>query len=228
MIAPTPTQACDRIPPEAFAGKDAAIASHPPFAKLHFPKRMSEFALAPLTCHQIVMLGDSLTEANDWRALAPGDIVRNRGIGGDTSDGVLVRLDEVIISQPRAVFLLIGTNDLWSKNAPEQTATNILSIAKQIASGSPGTIVFVQTVFPVGLDARFNVKVREINALLKAGSDTSVFTLLDTHALLAGADGALKTGYTYDGVHLTPEGNAVWSRLVADTLNEHDLVSGNR
>ena len=51
----------------------------------------------------------------------------NRG-GGDTTDGVLARLDEIIYFKPKAV-LLIGINDLW--NNP-QTDSSIKRIGNNI------------------------------------------------------------------------------------------------
>src|SRR5262245_42569936 len=60
----------------------------------------------------VIMLGDSITEKIDWRELFPGVSILNRGIGGDTSAGVLKRLDEVIARHPKIVFLMVGVNDL--------------------------------------------------------------------------------------------------------------------
>jgi len=42
------------------------------------------------------MLGDSITEQVDWHELFPGRANSHRGIAGDTSAGVVNRLDEVI------------------------------------------------------------------------------------------------------------------------------------
>src|SRR5207244_10058498 len=56
----------------------------------------------------VVMLGDSITEGMDWRELFPDVRILNRGIAGDTSAGVLNRLDEVIARHPKMVFLMIG------------------------------------------------------------------------------------------------------------------------
>src|SRR3954451_7586104 len=61
---------------------------------------------------EIVMLGDSLTEWGNWHELVPEFRVINRGIAGDTSSGVLDRLEEVIARRPKLVFLMIGTNDI--------------------------------------------------------------------------------------------------------------------
>jgi lysophospholipase L1-like esterase len=58
------------------------------------------------------MLGDSLTEWGNWHELVPEHRIINRGIAGDTSSGVLDRLQEVIERRPKVVFVMIGTNDI--------------------------------------------------------------------------------------------------------------------
>ena len=66
----------------------------------------------------IVMLGDSLTEWGNWHELVPEYSILNRGISGDTSSGVLDRLQEVIERRPKVVFVMIGTNDIGLQSAP--------------------------------------------------------------------------------------------------------------
>src|SRR5208283_263374 len=62
----------------------------------------------------VVFLGDSITQG--WTALAkvfPDFKVVNRGIGGDTTRGILYRLNaDVLALKPAAVVLLIGINDI--------------------------------------------------------------------------------------------------------------------
>ncbi len=218
---------CTTIPADAFEPPKEKVASHTSFAHKHFRKRLREFSRAPLACGQIIMLGDSLIELNDWtQSVRAGVTLQNRGISGDTSDGVLVRLEEITASQPKAVFLMIGTNDLWSKNTPETTVANINRIAARIRSRTPGTIIFVQTVPPMRVDYAPNDKARAINALLKKGSKKAPYTLLDTYLRLADSKGALRATFTADGIHPNEKGYAVWSNLVTDTLHRHDLVEG--
>jgi lysophospholipase L1-like esterase len=227
------TGGCEDIAPGRLAPVPA-VATHSGAAKRHFRKRLQEFSGAPLACGQIVMLGDSLTELNDWEEAIPGNAgLRNRGISGDTSDGVLARLDEIIASQPRAVFLLIGTNDLWTDNSAAITVSNIARTADRIRAKSPETMVIVQTVFPVRKVAwernpdTANEKVRAINALLKRQSRAGRFLLLDTYALLVDRGGKLNAAYTSDGLHLNEAGNAAWSLLVTHALRKHGLLGAN-
>ncbi len=73
----------------------------------------------------IVMLGDSLTEWGNWHELVPEFRVINRGIAGDTSFGVLGRLQEVIDRRPKVVFVMVGTNDLGLRVPPESLLRNL-------------------------------------------------------------------------------------------------------
>jgi lysophospholipase L1-like esterase len=80
--------------------------------------RHAEKSMFSLICH-----GDSLTEAVDmepayrWPALVRlrlGWSVRNTGIGGDTTGGLLARFGhDVLRHRPDAVIVMGGTNDLW-------------------------------------------------------------------------------------------------------------------
>ena len=63
----------------------------------------------------VVFLGDSITQG--WGAKFRGNFngmkLANRGIGGDTTRGMLIRLQEDVLSlNPSAIVMLMGTNDL--------------------------------------------------------------------------------------------------------------------
>ncbi|HWA97307.1 MAG TPA: GDSL-type esterase/lipase family protein, partial [Pirellulales bacterium] len=65
--------------------------------------------------HAVVFLGDSITQGwgPDFKGKFPGMKLANRGIGGDTTRGMLIRLDEDVLAlNPAAIVLLMGTNDI--------------------------------------------------------------------------------------------------------------------
>jgi lysophospholipase L1-like esterase len=62
-----------------------------------------------------IMLGDSITQEGNWNELLGGVKVINKGIGGDTSVGVLNRFDRSINESAHTVFVMIGINDLMLK-----------------------------------------------------------------------------------------------------------------
>lgn len=76
-------------------------------------------------------MGDSLTNEfpiHELLALRKDERlfhIHNRGIGGDTTDGVLRRMAESIWDlQPNKVFLLIGTNDLADESVGSDDIAN--------------------------------------------------------------------------------------------------------
>lgn len=118
---------------------DVDIPYHTDWTKNHYPERITHFQHEPLTIGDIVFLGNSITEGGgDWGAKLGIPQVKNRGIAGDVTDGVLKRLDEITFFKPRAVFLLIGINDLFNwhnqKGIPSAAyvGNNIIKIIETI------------------------------------------------------------------------------------------------
>jgi hypothetical protein len=89
----------------------------------------------------IVFVGDSITEG--WKTLerdfAGLEVpVVNRGIGGDTTPNLVYRLEEDVLSlHPRALVILIGTNDLGEHTAPAQIADNLRVLHQKIRAAAP-------------------------------------------------------------------------------------------
>jgi beta-glucosidase len=85
--------------------------------------------------NSVVFLGDSITQGwGDTMGGSFGEIkVANRGISGDTTRGVLIRMDEDVLAlHPRAVVLLIGTNDLEEGADPETIAANLKLLVRKL------------------------------------------------------------------------------------------------
>lgn len=199
------------MPDSVYPPASLKINGHTDYTKRHYPERVAYFKANPLQMHDVVFLGNSITEMGaDWgkRLGLPG--IKNRGIGGDVTAGVLQRLGEITYVKPKAVFLLIGINDINHTGlAPEQIAGNILKIAKAIRGSSPSTKVFVQTIFPT---SRENIKAKIVatnNWILK-NKAAGNYTVIDTHRLLRDDNGMMLKDCTYDGIHLTQVGYKAW------------------
>ena len=87
----------------------------------------------------VVFFGDSITQG--WGSLAqdfPTLKVANRGISGDTTRGLLARIQgDVLDVHPRAVSMLIGTNDLDQGGTPETIAANLKAIVAALHRADP-------------------------------------------------------------------------------------------
>ncbi|MGL4621995.1 MAG: GDSL-type esterase/lipase family protein, partial [Chroococcidiopsis sp.] len=63
---------------------------------VYYLQRVSQFQLAPICNSDIVFLGDSITDECEWSELLENPHVKNRGISGDTTMGVLNRLEDIV------------------------------------------------------------------------------------------------------------------------------------
>ena len=96
----------------------------------YYDQRKSLFELLPDTKNELIFLGNSITDGSEWSELMQNPEAKNRGISGDTSEGVLFRLYQVTRVQPAKVFLLIGINDLSKNISPDTVYINICKISK--------------------------------------------------------------------------------------------------
>jgi lysophospholipase L1-like esterase len=164
----------------------------------------------------VVFLGDSITQGwgGGLGAAFPGVKVANRGINGDTSRGVLLRLEEDVLAlEPAAVVLLIGTNDLEEGAAPETIAGNVTLILKALEQHDARMPVVLCQVFPSSAaQKRPAEQVKAVNALYRAAArnDPRV-TYLETWPLFADPSGDAIAEEFPDMLHPNEEGYAKWA-----------------
>lgn len=214
---PKNAQDCSQVFPPSYI----LITSHSEWTRIHYPDRLEEFKNDLIESGDIVMIGNSLTEqCQDWSLKLGLSNIKNRGISGDNTDGVLARLDEIICGNPSVIFLMIGTNDLWTEYSIEKISENIDLIGRQLVSQLPSAKIFVQTVMPLAASNEKVGKVNDINSLLRVLVDTPYF-LIDTNREMADNQGYLLSEFTNDGVHLTAKGYEHWSNFLKQILNEY-------
>jgi len=182
----------------------------------YYDFRRGVFALSKVETAPIVMLGDSLTEAGPWDELTGCRQAVNRGIGGDTTKGVLGRLDDVLALKPHAVFLMIGVNDISRHIPKEASVENLRAILKSLARAEVRT--FAAYVLPVAASRKkqLNDSITALNAafagVMAEHPNTQV---IDLRPLVRGSDGYLREDLSYDGLHLAAKGYAIWRDAIA-------------
>ena len=109
------------------------IPNHTPDQKQFYFKKCAEFDKAQIGYDKIVFLGDSITEGGgDWNNYFDTKNIVNRGISGDTTLGVLARLNEICFYKPISLFLLIGINDIFNSDSPNRKNITPLSVSNNI------------------------------------------------------------------------------------------------
>ena len=137
----------------------------------------------------IVFLGDSITQGwgDTMGGSFPGMKVANRGISGDTTRGMLIRLKEDVLAlQPSAVVLLMGTNDLEEGATPEVIAGNLKLIVAGLKAHDPTMPIMLCKVFPSSARKKRPAdQIKKINELYAAAvvGDPQV-TVMETWLLL--------------------------------------------
>ena len=189
-----------------------------------YTERCSLFKQVPLDADDVVFLGDSITEGGDWRELFPDADCRNRGIAGDTTQGILHRLDMITQAKPRKLFLMIGINDLGARGKLEIPAIldDYRQILERLVEESPETQVYVQSVLPINtrmFKPYFtNNDVEALNVgLLEMSSEMGV-GYIDLYSRFI-KDSQLDETYTSDGLHLNPQGYYLWRDDIRDLVS---------
>jgi lysophospholipase L1-like esterase len=161
-----------------------------------------------MTDNTVLFLGDSITAGGDWSAWFPDVNALNFGIGGDTTDDVLERLDTVIAADPDEIIMLIGTNDFGTRQNVEHLVRNAQTILVDLRRELPGSRMLVQSVMPRGRE--FADRIQEANIHLRQFSATVHAQYLDLWPALALDDGEINPLYSDDRLHLTPAGYEAW------------------
>lgn len=207
-------------PPDSlYPSPNLIIPYHSDWTKKHYPERIIAFKQHPLEVGDIVFLGNSLTEkGGDWRLRFNMPTVKNRGIAGDVTFGVLQRLNEIWYYKPTAVFILIGINDMFNDSlSAKYIADNNIKIAAAIRKESPHTKLYIQTILPTS-NKRLITKIKAVNDQLKNNAGFKTYSLIDLHSFFSDENDLIKKELTDDGVHLTEEGYNVWVNVVREYL----------
>lgn len=187
----------------------------------NFTLRAEQFKAYPNSSKDIIFLGNSITAGVDWMELLGDPRIRNRGISGDITFGVLERLDEVTEGKPAKVFILIGINDI-SRNIPDSLILeNYQRIIERIKKESPATKIYFHTLMPVNNEfTQFknhynkDQHILYINDQLKKMAVKETITVIDLYPHFLDTNQKLDKKYTVDGLHLNAAGYKVWSEVL--------------
>ena len=186
--------------------------------KAYYYHRKEQFESLPNTPGEIIFLGNSITDQAEWHEMFNNLNVKNRGIGGDDTDGILGRLDEVVESKPARIFIMIGTNDLAGSKTIDYIISNYRKILDTIMVKSPATEIYVQSILPTN-DAihytRKNTDIMEINRQLEGLAREKNLVYIDLYSSFVTPDNKLNPSYSIDGLHLNGAGYKLWVKLIS-------------
>lgn len=162
-----------------------------------------------------VFIGDSITE--NWIAFDPDFFLNNnyinRGIGGQTTSQMLERFTEdVVMMNPKAVVILGGINDIWSKYEEfdiEKTKANLSEMAK-IADRN-GIEVILCSILPVyEFPSKESMKpihhIIQLNEWIENYTNYNHFIFVDYYSGMVDKKKGLKKELSDDGIHPNKKG----------------------
>lgn len=180
---------------------------------------------------QIVFIGDSITDLyllDDHYADLPLACY-NRGIGGDTTSGVLSRLKVSLFDlAPSAVVLMIGTNDINGGLDEDGIIERYEQIINEISVNLPDAQLYCISIIPQNSQieesghvriADTTPKILSANARIRLLAEEKGAVYLDLFSLIADENNHLIREYSDDGLHLNPAGLSVWTKLLKPYLN---------
>ena len=178
----------------------------------------------------VVFYGNSITR--NWYKMRPQFFDKHgftgRGIGGQTSAELLVRMrQDVIDLHPKTVVIMCGTNDIAQNNGTislEHTMGNIISMCELAKANK------IRPILCSALPARsfrWNPtvpdapeQIRQLNAMIKAYAEKHKITYVDYYSAMVAEDGGLREGLSNDEVHPLDAGYKIMEPMILKVLGK--------
>ncbi len=184
----------------------------------------------PAPVGRVVFMGDSITDGWKLAEQFPGKPYVNRGIGGQVTQQMLVRMfQDVIDLKPAAMIVLAGTNDIARNNGPEtlemieenlQAMTELAklhNIKVILCSLTPISDYVPNRKQSIG---RPPADILKLNAWIKEYAAKSGSIFADYYGATVDEKGMLKEGFSNDGLHPNEKGYALMVPVAMAAIQE--------
>jgi lysophospholipase L1-like esterase len=205
----------------AFGGREDSITLNSEWIN-----HVNSFNHYPADSSQVVIAGDSrISQSMIAEAIASVQCV-NRGIPGDTSEGLTARWQP--FTNAKAVIIAIGINDILTGIPEEETIRNISHVADSLNTASPRTALSILEIAPVAHTLhhaeRTNQRVELLNgALQRLCADKGINWIPFPDC--SNAEGNLRNELTTDGLHFNPDGDKVMIQAISAGLANRKLLT---
>ena len=183
----------------------------------------------PQDARRVVFLGDSITDGWKLAEYFPGKPYVNRGISGQTTSQMLVRMfPDVIRLKPAVLIILAGTNDIARNTGPVtlRMITDDFQAMAELAKAHGIEVIF-SAVLPVSdytarkqTERRPPADVLKLNAWLREYASANKLGYADYYSALVDERGFLKDGFSGDGLHPNAKGYAVMAPIAEAAIRK--------
>jgi lysophospholipase L1-like esterase len=196
-----------------------------------FIDRHQQFLTEMLPDAELLLMGDSITDfwRNPTGNYAGKPIldeyfghwkINNFGIAGDTTQGVLFRLrdGEGKGFSPRAIMLMIGTNNT-GRNSAGEIAEGVGAVVLELQTRFPEAKILLLGIFPRSTpDNPVRATIAEINGIISRLDDGDRVHYLDIGDVFLDNSGAIPASVMSDALHPSTEGYRLWAEAVKEPL----------
>ncbi len=164
----------------------------------------------------VVFFGDSLTYYGEFSSIFPDKVVCNLGLRGDTIQGMINRLSQIQLLNPKLIFLMAGINDVTSCT-PGKFKEQFENLVVRIQGIIPSAVIVIQSLLPVN-DKDYTIHcnnnlVRACNIEIKKVADMYHLCFLDLFSMYEN-EKVLHKNDTIDGIHLTQQAYNRWLEII--------------
>jgi lysophospholipase L1-like esterase len=142
---------------------------------------------------------------------------RNLGFGGSTLAACAWFFGRIVVPyQPKSLVVYAGDNDLGDGRSADDVVGSFRLLRRKV-EGELGPIPFAfLSIKPSPARLAIDAAIRSVNAQVAADLQTwPGATFIDIYPDMLGPDGKPdRTLYADDGLHLSPQGYAVWTRRI--------------
>ncbi|MFA0548785.1 SGNH/GDSL hydrolase family protein [Vibrio splendidus] len=166
----------------------------------------------------LVMFGDSITEWAPWADIFRDVSMVNRGLAGDTTTGMLRRIDTTLNVKPKLVCFMAGINDLAQGYDVDHIYQNYIDMLKVWQEND--IRILVQSTLYVGSKLQgLNPSVELLNSKISEYCSQQGIAFLDVNSVLS-PNQLLSNEYSCDDLHLNAKAYQAWSKVLQPKIEE--------
>jgi lysophospholipase L1-like esterase len=158
-----------------------------------------------------VIIGDSISQWLPNEQLSSDRFYLNQGISGDTTGGILRRLSALDQVRPDTIYVMAGVNDLKNGKTDQEILANLQKIMQRLRQSHPRAQVIINSVLPTRLAAIPSDRTTLLNQQIAQLVEQEGVKYLALTSAFTDSNGILHRDFTTDGLHLSPQGYAVWT-----------------
>ncbi|NVN79773.1 MULTISPECIES: SGNH/GDSL hydrolase family protein [unclassified Vibrio] len=166
----------------------------------------------------LVLFGDSITEWAPWADIFRETSMVNRGLAGDTTTGMLRRIDTTLNVKPKLVCFMAGINDLAQGYDVEHIYQNYIDMLKVWQEND--IRILVQSTLYVGSKLQsLNPSVELLNSKISEYCTQQGIAFLDVNSVLS-PNKLLSNEFSCDDLHLNAKAYQAWAEVLQPAIAE--------